>query len=102
MSSFLSEEEWGVLRDIAGFLRQFVEYDPERPRYGYIDRLATPYNLKIVELTLEEALREARSSGDFWIPSEESVKRFLELCSRDLRYSTIVAALALAKLSRRR
>lgn len=91
---FLSQEDWEIIEDIARFLNQFIT-KTDRPRYCYIDRLATPYNQQIVEVTLQEALREAWSA-EFWVPSMTNVKKFIELCNKDLQYSTIMAALALA------
>jgi len=107
MSSLeLSDEEWSVLRRLAKFFNQFITYDENRPRYSYIDRLAAPYNPKVVEVTVQEALREARSaarlaarSAKFDVPTADDVRKFLELCNKDLRYSTIVSALALARQS---
>jgi hypothetical protein len=96
--SSIREEEWKVLREIAKFLNQFITHEGG-PRYGYIDRLAAAYNSKIVEVTIQEALREARSA-DFWVPDIESIRKFIELCDEDLRYSTIASALALAYQSR--
>lgn len=89
-----SQEDWKTIEEISKFFNQFVN-KADRPRYGYIDRLASPYNQRIVEVTLQEALREACSAG-FWIPSTASVRRFIELCNKNLRYSTIMSALALA------
>lgn len=91
---FPSDEEWRVLQDMARFLNQFIAQE-ERPRYGYIDRLATPYSSKIIEITLQEALREARSAN-FWVPDVDCVRKFVELCNKNLRYATITSALALA------
>lgn len=90
----MDEEKLEVIRHIARFLNQFVSKDPERPRYSYIDRLSAPYNQEIVLVTMQEALREARSA-DYWIPTEDVVENFLKLCSEDLRYATITSALAL-------
>jgi len=90
----IGDEEWKALYEVARFLNQFITKS-DRPRYGYIDRLANPYNHKVVEVTLQEALREARSA-EYWIPSAEAIKRFIELCGEDLRYATITSALALA------
>jgi len=94
----IKEEEWRVLREIAKFLNQFITHE-KGPRYSYIDRLAAAYNSKIVEVTIQEALREARSA-EFWVPDIESVEKFIELCNEDLKYSTIASALALAYQSR--
>lgn len=91
----LSDEEHAVIREIAKFLNQFIVAE-KGPRYGYIDRLAAPYNPKIVEITLQEALREARSASFRFLPSATSVEKFIELCNKDLRYSTLASALALA------
>jgi|GEM_PF-6201591 len=93
-SPSIGEEEWRILREIARFLNQFLTHE-RGPRYSYIDRLAAAYNSKIVEVTIQEALREAHSA-DFRIPDVESIKKFIELCMEDLRYSTIASALALA------
>lgn len=90
----LDEDKLKVIRNIAYFLNQFVSNDPERPRYGYIDRLSVPYNHEIVLVSIQEALREARSA-EYWIPSEDVVEDFLKLCGEDLRYATIASALAL-------
>jgi hypothetical protein len=97
-NSSIKEEEWRILREMAKFLNQFITHE-KGPRYGYIDRLAAAYNSKIVEVTIQEALREARSA-EFWVPNMESIEKFIELCDEDLRYSTIASALALAYQSR--
>jgi hypothetical protein len=93
------EEEWKILEEIAKFLNQFISHE-KGPRYSYIDRLAAAYDPRIVEITIQEALREARSA-DFWVPDIDSVKKFVELCNKDLRYSTRASALALAYQSKR-
>lgn len=90
----MDEDKLEVIRNIASFLNQFISKDPERPRYSYIDRLSAPYNQEIVLISLQEALREARSAG-YWVPNEDIVENFLKLCSEDLRYATITSALAL-------
>lgn len=90
----LDKDKLEVIRNIAYFLNQFVSKDPERPRYSYIDRLSAPYNQEIVLISMQEALREARSAG-YWVPTEDIVENFLKLCGEDLRYATIVSALAL-------
>ncbi|MEM3449285.1 MAG: hypothetical protein QXU11_12260 [Thermoproteota archaeon] len=90
----LPEEKLEVIRGIARFLNQFVSKDPERPRYSYIDRLSAPYNQEMVLITIQEALREARSA-EYWVPREDVVENFLKLCNEDLRYATITSALAL-------
>jgi len=89
-----SKDEWDVLHEIARFLNQFLTKG-DRPRYGYIDRLANPYQPKVIEVTLQEALREARSA-DYWVPSADVIRKFIELCNKDLSYATITSALALA------
>jgi predicted HicB family RNase H-like nuclease len=94
----MNEEEWNTLEEIAKFLNQFVSHE-KGPRYSYIDRLAAAYDPKIVEITMQEALREARSAN-FWVPAIESVKKFIELCNKDLKYSIRTSALALAYRSK--
>ncbi|MEM2173317.1 MAG: hypothetical protein QXS66_08815 [Thermoproteota archaeon] len=90
----LEKDRLEVIQNIAHFLNQFISKDPEKPRYSYIDRLSSPYNYEVVLVSIQEALREARSA-DYWIPNEEIVEKFLKLCSEDLRYATITSALAL-------
>lgn len=90
----MDEDRLEVIRNIACFLNQFVSKDPERPRYSYIDRLSAPYNQEIVLITIQEALREARSAK-YWVPNEDIVENFLKLCGENLRYATIASALAL-------
>jgi len=94
MSKIYADREWAVIRDVARFLNQFVARDPTRPRYSYIDRLSTPYNKEIVLITLQEALREARSA-DYWIPKEDIIEDFIKLCNEDLHSATITSALSL-------
>jgi hypothetical protein len=96
--SMNEKEEWEILEEIAKFLNQFVSHE-KGPRYSYIDRLAAAYDPKIVEITIQEALREARSAN-FWVPAMESIKKFIELCNKDLRYSIRTSALALAYRSK--
>jgi hypothetical protein len=90
----LDEEKWNIMRNVASFLNQFVSKDPKRPRYSYIDRLSAPYNQEIILITMQEALREARSA-DYWVPDENDIENFLKLCGEDLHYATITSALAL-------
>ncbi len=91
-----SEDEWNAVRDLASMLRYFVR----SRKYGYIDRLANAYNPMVAEITIREALREARSAFDqnekVHLPSEDNVRRVIELISRDLSVAGILAALALA------
>lgn len=87
-------EEETVVRTIGGFLGQFL-YKEERPRYGYIDRIASAYRPEVVETALVEALREAHSERrKYWIPDRDTIEEFIKLCDTDLRYARRAAILA--------
>jgi len=92
----LSEKEWNAVKDLASMLRYFVR----SRKYGYVDRLANAYNPTIAEITIREALREARSAFDqnekVHLPSESNVRQVIELINKDLSIAGILAALALA------
>jgi len=91
----IDQKDWGVLRDVAKLLKYFVK----EHKYRYIDSLANAYNPKVAELILREALREAKSAkdqgADVYLPSEDSLIRFIEMISEDLSVTGIVAALSL-------
>ncbi|MEM0441393.1 MAG: hypothetical protein QXF45_07835 [Candidatus Caldarchaeum sp.] len=94
--SQFEEGEWNALMDVARTLRFFVI----ESRYGHVDRLANAFNKFIAQTALQEALREARSAADagekVHIPSEDVVKKVVDLFYRDLSSARILAALALA------
>ncbi|MCS6785167.1 MAG: hypothetical protein NZ581_08255 [Candidatus Caldarchaeum sp.] len=82
--------------DVARTLRYFVI----ESKYGYVDRLANAFNSFIAETALEEAMREARTAADsgelVHIPSEENVRKVIELLGKDLNAAKVLAALSLA------
>lgn len=94
--SQFDEAEWDALMDVARTLRFFVI----ESKYGYVDRLANAFNKFIAETALQEALREARSAADsgerVHIPSEDVVRKVVDLFHRDLSSAKILASLALA------
>jgi len=92
----LLEDDWNAVRDLASMFRYFVR----NRKYGYVDRLANAYNPRVAEITIREALREARSAFDqnekVHLPSEDNVKRVIELINKDLSIAGLLAALSLA------
>lgn len=85
------EEEWKAMRDVARMLRDHVKDE----NYSYVDKLANAFNSYVAEISIEEALRAARSKGT-WIASEEHVKAVINLLREDLSAARVIAALALA------
>lgn len=94
--SQFDEADWNALMDVARTLRFFVIEN----KYGYVDRLANAFNKFIAQTALQEAMREARSAADsgekVHIPSEDIVRRVVDLFHRDLSSAKILASLALA------
>lgn len=113
----LSDEEWGVAREIAKMLRFFVELG----NYGYVDRLSNTYNIEIVERTVYEALRESKASLTNvitnkegkrvfvdskgkkhsitpYLPPSDVIQKFLESAAKDLRICRVASALAFTYL----
>lgn len=90
-----TEEEWKAIQDVAAMLRAHVKDE----NYSYVDKLANAFNSYVAEVSIEEALRAARSK-ESWIPSEESVRTVIKLLREDLSVARIIAALSLAMSSR--
>ena len=91
-----SEDEWRAMEDVADMLRVHVRDN----NFSYVDKLANAFNSYVAEVSIEEALRAARSKGS-WVASEESVKTVIKLLRRDLSTARVIAALALAAPKRR-
>lgn len=85
------KEEWEAIEDVARMLREHVKDE----NYSYVDKLANAFNSYVAEVSLEEALRAARSKGT-WIASEKHVKDVIKLLREDLGTARVIAALALA------
>lgn len=86
-----NEEEWKAIEDVARMLREHIKDE----NYSYVDKLANAFNSYVAEVSIEEALRAARSKGT-WIASEVDVKTVIKLLREDLNVSRVIAALALA------
>lgn len=85
------KEEWEAIEDVARMLREHVKDE----NYSYVDKLANAFNSYVAEVSLEEALRAARSKRT-WIASEKHVKDVIKLLREDLGTARVIAALALA------
>jgi len=115
-----------VVEEMASFLSFFAA----SRMYSPIDRLSRPFSIEDVISTVNEVLRQivvirenpdgedliegrraryviderGRTRRKIYIPripSEETVKEFLRLCSEDLNHARVAAALALAYAPRR-
>ena len=91
-----SEDEWKAIEDVADMLRGHVRDN----NFSYVDKLANAFNSYVAEVSIEEALRAARSKGG-WVASEESVKTVIKLLRKDLSTARVIAALALASPKKR-
>ena len=91
-----SENEWKAMQDVASMLRGHVRDN----NFSYVDKLANAFNSYVAEVSIEEALRAARSKGG-WVASEDNVKTVINLIRRDLSATRVIAALALSAPKKR-